>query len=66
MVQDVGAEFWIAALQAGIVEIALDGSVKDGWGTYTVIFTAGGRDLWLQGPVDCHPSLIQSYRAELT
>eukprot|EP00957_Ditylum_brightwellii_P116438 8881646-Ditylum_brightwellii.AAC.1 len=59
-------EFWIAALQAGIVETASDGTVKDGKGTYVVIFTAGERELWFQGLVDCHPSLIQSYRVELT
>eukprot|EP00957_Ditylum_brightwellii_P031894 2418463-Ditylum_brightwellii.AAC.1 len=64
--QDIDTEFWIAALQASIVETASDGSVKDGQGAYAVIFTAGGRELWFQGPVDCHPSLIQSYRAELT
>eukprot|EP00957_Ditylum_brightwellii_P148525 11309246-Ditylum_brightwellii.AAC.1 len=53
-------------IETGIVETASDGSVKDGQGTYAVIFTAGGKELWFQGPVDCHPSLIQSYRAELT
>eukprot|EP00957_Ditylum_brightwellii_P068316 5186221-Ditylum_brightwellii.AAC.1 len=64
--QEVDTEFWIAALQAGIVESASDRSVKDNKGTYAVIFTVGERKIWFQGPVNCHPSLIQSYRAELT
>eukprot|EP00957_Ditylum_brightwellii_P068315 5186220-Ditylum_brightwellii.AAC.1 len=54
--QEVDTELWIAVLQAGIVETASDGSVKNGKGTYVVIFTAGERELWFQGPVDCHPS----------
>eukprot|EP00957_Ditylum_brightwellii_P059694 4532176-Ditylum_brightwellii.AAC.1 len=50
--QEVDTEFWIAVLQAGIVETASDGSVKYGKGTYTVIYTAGERELRFQGPVD--------------
>eukprot|EP00957_Ditylum_brightwellii_P205879 15345830-Ditylum_brightwellii.AAC.1 len=42
------------------------GLVKDGRGTYMVIFKAGEKELWFQGPVDCHPSLLQAYQAELT
>eukprot|EP00957_Ditylum_brightwellii_P208023 15355529-Ditylum_brightwellii.AAC.1 len=56
----------MATLQAGIVVTAPDGSVKDSHGTYVVIFKAGNSELQFQGPVDYHPLLIQSYRAELT
>eukprot|EP00957_Ditylum_brightwellii_P209719 15362919-Ditylum_brightwellii.AAC.1 len=64
--KDVDVKFWITALQSGIVVTASDGSVKDGQGTYAVIFMAGDKELRFQGPVDCHPLLLQSYRAELT
>eukprot|EP00957_Ditylum_brightwellii_P139172 10607609-Ditylum_brightwellii.AAC.1 len=45
MDQEVNAEFWMAALQAGIVVTASDGSVKEGRGTYAVIFKAGDSEL---------------------
>eukprot|EP00957_Ditylum_brightwellii_P206565 15349026-Ditylum_brightwellii.AAC.1 len=57
--QEVDVDFWIAALQSGIVVAASDGLVKDGKGTYAVIFKAGEKELRFQGPVDCHPSLLQ-------
>eukprot|EP00957_Ditylum_brightwellii_P160789 12241411-Ditylum_brightwellii.AAC.1 len=38
--QEVDVYFWIAALQSGIVVAASDSSVKDGKGTYAVIFKA--------------------------
>eukprot|EP00957_Ditylum_brightwellii_P126668 9654979-Ditylum_brightwellii.AAC.1 len=43
--QEVDAEFWMAAMQAGIVVTASDGSVKDGRGTYAVIFMARDSEL---------------------
>eukprot|EP00957_Ditylum_brightwellii_P060889 4622246-Ditylum_brightwellii.AAC.1 len=45
MDQEMDAEFWMAALQAGIVVTASDGSVKHRRGTYTVIFKAGDSEL---------------------
>eukprot|EP00957_Ditylum_brightwellii_P077846 5916641-Ditylum_brightwellii.AAC.1 len=45
MDQEVDAGFWMAALQAGIVITASDGSVKDSQGAYAVIFKAGDSEL---------------------
>eukprot|EP00957_Ditylum_brightwellii_P151038 11501029-Ditylum_brightwellii.AAC.1 len=59
--QEVDVDFWIVALQSGIVVAASDSSVKDGKGMYAVIFKTGKKELQFQGPVDCHPSLLQSY-----
>eukprot|EP00957_Ditylum_brightwellii_P027898 2108057-Ditylum_brightwellii.AAC.1 len=64
--QEVDVDFWVAALQSRIVETASDSLVKDGIGSYAVIFLAGDNEFRFQGPVDCHPSMIQSYQAELT
>eukprot|EP00957_Ditylum_brightwellii_P067596 5131225-Ditylum_brightwellii.AAC.3 len=63
--QDIDIDFWISALQAGTVEVALDGSMKEGCRTYAVIFKSGDKFIRFQGPVDCHLSLLQSYRTEL-
>eukprot|EP00957_Ditylum_brightwellii_P191886 14607648-Ditylum_brightwellii.AAC.1 len=60
--QGIDKEFWISALQAGTVEVVSDGSVKGGSGTYAVVFKSGKKLLWFQGPVDCHPQLLQSYQ----
>eukprot|EP00957_Ditylum_brightwellii_P010694 809987-Ditylum_brightwellii.AAC.1 len=57
---------WVEAFRTGNVEAASDGSVKSGISTYAVVFTSGRKHLRFQGLIDCHPALIQSYRAELT
>eukprot|EP00957_Ditylum_brightwellii_P199362 15195748-Ditylum_brightwellii.AAC.1 len=55
--QEIDTEFWISALQYGIVTVASDGSVKNGCGSYAVVFQAGEKTIWFQGPVYGHPSL---------
>eukprot|EP00957_Ditylum_brightwellii_P141519 10780847-Ditylum_brightwellii.AAC.1 len=44
--------------QSGMVEISSDGLVKEGCGTYAIIFKSGNQEVHFQGPVDCHPSLL--------
>eukprot|EP00957_Ditylum_brightwellii_P035001 2653013-Ditylum_brightwellii.AAC.1 len=39
--QEIDTEFWISALQSGIVTVASDGSVKDGCRTYAIVFQSG-------------------------
>eukprot|EP00957_Ditylum_brightwellii_P145265 11063898-Ditylum_brightwellii.AAC.1 len=48
------------------MQAVLNGSVKDRSGTYAVVFQRKAKALRFQGPVDCDPSLLQSYHAEPT
>eukprot|EP00957_Ditylum_brightwellii_P048304 3665944-Ditylum_brightwellii.AAC.1 len=58
--QDINPDFWLSALQDGTVEVASDGLVKDNFSK------SGKQVIRIQGPVNCHPTMIQSYRVELT
>eukprot|EP00957_Ditylum_brightwellii_P111623 8514137-Ditylum_brightwellii.AAC.1 len=63
--QDIDIDFWISALQTGTVEVVLDGLVKEGCRTYTVVFQSGDKFIQFQGPVDCHPSLLQGFSIDI-
>eukprot|EP00957_Ditylum_brightwellii_P204892 15341255-Ditylum_brightwellii.AAC.1 len=43
--QEIDVDYWVTALQSGIVETASDGSVKNGIGSCAVIFSAGDKEL---------------------
>eukprot|EP00957_Ditylum_brightwellii_P176016 13403330-Ditylum_brightwellii.AAC.1 len=63
--QDIDSTKQIELLKQGKVESAMDGLVKDGICTYAVVLKCEDSNIRLQGPVDCHPGLFQSYCAEL-
>ena len=62
---EVDVEYWLNALQEGSVNIASDGSVAKGKGYYALLLKMKDRQLQFQGPCDCDPQLVSSYRAEL-
>eukprot|EP00957_Ditylum_brightwellii_P071892 5464058-Ditylum_brightwellii.AAC.1 len=64
--QEMDTDFWVSVLQADTVILGSDGLVKEGCGTYAVVFQSGKKEIRFQGPVNCHPSLILAYCAELT
>eukprot|EP00957_Ditylum_brightwellii_P134077 10221956-Ditylum_brightwellii.AAC.2 len=64
--QEVDVQYWICKINENKVQAALDGSVKDGSGTYAMVLQTEAKELRYQSPVDCDLSLLQSYRTELT
>eukprot|EP00957_Ditylum_brightwellii_P037335 2825805-Ditylum_brightwellii.AAC.1 len=64
--QDIDPDLWLSVLQAGTVKVASNSLVKDNMHTYAVVFASGDQVIRFQGPVNCHTTMIQSYRAELT
>eukprot|EP00957_Ditylum_brightwellii_P193991 14774421-Ditylum_brightwellii.AAC.1 len=63
--QNVGIEFWTKLLNKGRVTFAIDGSVATKQGYFAVVLHTYEESLHLQGPCDCHLSLISSYWMEL-
>eukprot|EP00957_Ditylum_brightwellii_P130489 9954958-Ditylum_brightwellii.AAC.1 len=63
--QKADAQYWIRKIYDNKVQAASDGSVKDKSGTYAMVFQIEAKALRFQGPVECDPSLLKSYRAEL-
>eukprot|EP00957_Ditylum_brightwellii_P059630 4526617-Ditylum_brightwellii.AAC.1 len=61
----IDVEYWHNALQEGSVNIASDGSVAKGKGYYALLLKSKNRQVKLQGPCDCDPQLVLSYRVEL-
>eukprot|EP00957_Ditylum_brightwellii_P128990 9840272-Ditylum_brightwellii.AAC.1 len=61
----VDIEYWQNDLQEGSVNIASDRLAAKGKGYYALLLKSKDRQLQLQGPCDCDPQLILSYRAEL-
>eukprot|EP00957_Ditylum_brightwellii_P019049 1434080-Ditylum_brightwellii.AAC.2 len=64
--QDIDANYWITIISDIRVTITSDGLVKAGTGTFAVILKMDDQDLYFQGPVDCHQTLIESYQSKLT
>eukprot|EP00957_Ditylum_brightwellii_P204383 15338985-Ditylum_brightwellii.AAC.1 len=64
--QDIDTTYWIKDINDNRVTITSDGPVKSGSGTFAVILQSNTQELCFQGPINCYPTLLESYKAELT
>eukprot|EP00957_Ditylum_brightwellii_P126698 9657167-Ditylum_brightwellii.AAC.1 len=62
----VNMDYWIDALNRGIVTIATDGSVLNKKGYFATVLHTDQQQLQFQGPCDGDSSLMTSYQTELT